>query len=263
MQMSTVDKKPYQAKTPNKEGFIGYTAEENKTWQTLYSRQSQIVKNRACDEFVQGLHCLGITAARIPQCQEVNAAFQRSTGWRVQPVDAIIPHDFFFELLAKRIFPAAAFIRRPEDLDYLQEPDIFHEIFGHCPLLTEPFYADFMQKYGELALKACPADREYLARLYWFTIEFGLIKTLKGLRVYGAGILSSKTETVYALESPAPERRPLNDGLLALQTLYDIDRLQPIYYVIDSYAALYDLLRNDIMGLIHRAQDLQVHCSNE
>jgi len=246
----------YKAKHPDTAGFIDYTAEENEIWAILFERQLKIVQNRACDEFIKGLDLLSMSANKIPQCPEMNQAFQHLTGWKVNPVEAIIPAEEFFTLLTNSIFPAAAFIRRREELDYLQEPDIFHEFFGHCPMLTDPVYADFMQKYGEIALNANEQDRNYLARLYWFTVEFGLIQTSKGLRVYGGGILSSKEETIYSVESDKPIRKPLADGLDALRTPYRIDILQPIYYVIDSYQNIYDIMQNDILGLIHKAQDL-------
>ena len=162
----------------------------------------------------------------------------------------------FFSLLANRKFPCATFIRTPEDLDYIQEPDIFHELFGHCPLLAYQPYADFSQKYGEIALKATPEQRLFLGRLYWFTVEFGLIKTDAGNRIYGGGILSSKEETIYSLESTIPERRAFGNGLDALRTPYRIDMLQTIYYVIESFDCLYKLLENDILGLITEAQSL-------
>lgn len=246
----------YVAKTPDANGFIQFTEEENATWHELFTRQLKIVQNRACDEFMTGIQKLHMAAAHIPQCPEMKNAFKASTAWEVYPVDAIIPNKVFFSLLAERKFPAAAFIRRREELDYLKEPDIFHEYFGHCPMLTEPVYADFMQDYGKKALTASEQDLAYLARLYWFTVEFGLIQTQQGLRVYGGGILSSKEETVYCLESPAPQRLPLADGLAAMRTPYRIDILQPIYYIINSFQDIYHIMQNDVFGLIHRAQDM-------
>lgn len=249
-------KSKYQAKHPDKQGLISYTTEENETWTILFERQLDIIKNRACDEFINGISLLEMSSAKIPQCPEMNQAFKQTTGWSVKPVEAIIPAEEFFSLLTHRIFPAAAFIRRREELDYLQEPDIFHEFFGHCPMLTDPVYADFMQKYGEIALQANEQDRNYLARLYWFTVEFGLLQTAKGLRIYGGGILSSKEETVYSIESDIPVRKPLADGLEALRTPYRIDMLQPVYYVAANYQEIYSLMQNDILGLVHKAQDL-------
>jgi len=246
----------YTAKKPNKEGFIEYTPEEHATWHFLFDRQMEVIQGRACNEFIQGLDFLAMSREHIPKCIDINNAFKNTTGWRVKPVEAIIPADEFFSLLANKTFPAAAFIRSKEELDYLQEPDIMHEFFGHCPMLTDPVFADFIQNYGICALNASTEDRDYLARLYWFTVEFGLIQTAKGLRVYGGGILSSKEETIYAIESPIPKRYPLNNGLNALRTPYRIDILQPVYYVIEHFKELYNILQNDIIGLIHKAQDL-------
>lgn len=249
----------YIAKHPDANGFIRYDDIENETWKILFNRQSEIVKNRACNDFIAGLKTLNMHANQIPQCPEMNAAFARCTGWKVKPVETLISADEFFTLLSEKTFPAAAFIRCREELDYLQEPDIFHEFFGHCPLLTVPGYAEFMHEYGKIALKANPVDRDYLARFYWHTIEFGLIQTLQGLRIYGGGILSSKEETIYAVESPTPKRLAMGSGLDALRTSYRIDILQPVYFVIENYSDIYHIMHHDIIGLIHKAQDLGDH----
>ncbi|HFB66194.1 MAG TPA: phenylalanine 4-monooxygenase, partial [Aeromonadales bacterium] len=167
----------------------------------------------------------------------------------------VIPFEEFFTLLANKKFPAATFIRTPEDIDYLQEPDIFHEIFGHCPLLTNPVFADFSEQYGKLGVKASKKERIYLARIFWFTVEFGLIETAKGLRIYGAGILSSKGESEYALESHVPERRPF-DALTILRTPYRIDIFQTIYYVIQNFQDIFSVMNESIMPLLHEAMEL-------
>lgn len=245
----------YVAKIPDSRGFIQYTDEENAVWATLYRRQSEIVKNRACDEYLAGLALLQLDQEKIPQLPDVNQRLKKATGWTVEPVPALISFDRFFDLLANRKFPAATFIRTPEELEYLQEPDIFHELFGHCPQLTDPFYADFVQKYGELGLKANEKDRVMLARLYWFTVEFGLIETAKGLRVYGGGILSSMGETPYSLESPIPIRKPLVP-LEAFRTPYRIDIFQTVYFIIQKFSDLYDLMHTDLMGTIAKAREL-------
>lgn len=244
----------YVAKQPDANGQIAYTATENKTWQTLFERQVEIIKNRACDEFIAGIDRLNMRHDKIPQCPEMNAALTQATGWCVEPVAALIPVDYFFTLLANRQFPAATFIRIPEELDYLEEPDIFHEFFGHCPLITDQVYADFMHKFGVVALRANEIQREYLARLYWFTVEFGLMKTPLGFRDYGGGILSSKEETISAIESDIPERRPLADCMQALRTPYRTDIVQPIYYTIESFDELYQLL-DDEEGLLARVDE--------
>lgn len=246
----------YIAKTPDAKGYVDYTAEENQVWHDLFVRQQQVVINRASDEFIQGIELLHMAANHIPQLPEMNAVLKQTTGWQVEPVPALIPNELFFELLSSKKFPAATFIRHRDELDYLQEPDIFHEFFGHCPMLTDQIYADFTESYAKKTLRANEQDRAYLGRLYWFTIEFGLINTLKGLRVYGGGILSSKAETIYAIESQKPQRRPFGNGLDALRTPYRIDIMQPIYYVIDNYKDLYAVMQNDLFGMIHKAQDL-------
>ncbi|MBB70896.1 MAG: phenylalanine 4-monooxygenase [Legionellales bacterium] len=246
----------YTAKIPDANGMVDFTAEENSVWQDLITRQIPIVERLACDEFIEGLKILDLPMDRIPQCPELNEKLGQATGWAVEPVPALIPVEQFFELLANKKFPAATFIRRREELDYLQEPDIFHEYFGHCPLLTNQAYADFAQAYGEVALNADKEDRQALGRLYWFTVEFGLMNTPKGLKNYGGGILSSKDETIYAVESDTPIRKPLGRGLDALRTPYRVDIIQPVYYVIDDFAQLYDLITNDVFGTIRKAREL-------
>jgi phenylalanine-4-hydroxylase len=241
----------YVAKVVDSEGNASYSSEENDTWSKLFVRQNAIVQGRACDEFIEGLAVLDLPPTRVPQCPEVTEVLQATTGWTLEPVPALISFDHFFELLANKRFPAATFIRKREELDYIKEPDIFHEIFGHCPLLTNPAYAEFTHTYGKLGLKATPQERVLLARLFWFTIEFGLIDTTKGLRAYGGGILSSKNETIYCLESEIPERRPLN-VIDALQTAYRIDVIQPIYFVIKDFDELYRLIDLDLISLVRK-----------
>lgn len=248
----------YIARPVDENGYAHYTEEENLIWHELIDRQLKIVHGRACDEYIRGINLLNMPMDRIPQCFEISAALEKATGWGLEPVPALIPFEKFFHLLANRRFPAATFIRTREELDYLQEPDIFHEVFGHCPLLTNPAYASFTENYGKLGLKASKEDRVLLARLYWFTIEFGLIRTQKGMRVYGGGILSSKDETVYSLESEIPQRKPF-DVLDALRTPYRIDIKQPIYFVIDTFDKLFELIEMDLIELIHKARELGEH----
>lgn len=248
----------YVAKPVDDHGIANYTAEENAIWHDLIVRQIPIVQDRACDEYFQGVKLLNLPQDRIPQIPDVNKVLQETTGWSVAPVPALIPFERFFQLLADKKFPAATFIRRREELDYLQEPDIFHEIFGHCPLLTNQAYADFTQTYGKLGLTASPEDRAMLAKLYWFTIEFGLINTKKGLRAYGGGILSSKEETIYCVESDKPLRKPF-DIIDVLRTPYRIDIVQPIYFVIDDFDVLFHLNNMDLLGLIKEARALGMH----
>jgi len=253
--LSLSDPKAYVSKVPDEYGYIDYTAEENGTWEILYNRQMQIVAKRACPEFIEGIAKLNMDAKSIPQLPDINAKLQMLTGWQVERVPALIGFERFFELLANRRFPAATFIRRREDLDYIKEPDIFHELFGHCPLLANQAYADFSQHYGMLGLQASKEERAMLARLYWFTIEFGLVKSAEGLKVYGGGILSSKEETVYSLESDIPNRQSL-DILEAFRTHYRIDQLQKNYFIIDSLTELQNIIKLDLTLLINQAQKL-------
>jgi phenylalanine-4-hydroxylase len=173
-------------------------------------------------------------------------------------VPALIDFQAFFELMANKKFPAATFIRTRKELVYLQEPDIFHEIFGHCPLITLPVYADFMYEYAKLGLKANHKDRVMLARLYWFTVEFGLIQTNDGLRIYGGGILSSHGESKYCLDSDKPLRKHL-DAIEAFRTPYRIDIFQPVYFVINDLAELFNLIELDLMAKVNEARELGMH----
>lgn len=245
----------YQARAADAEGWVDYTDTENQTWAHLFARQKQQIIGRASDEYLRGLEILDFPADRVAQVPEVNKALYAATQWQLHPVAAVIPFAEFFELLAQRRFPAATFIRRPEDIDYLQEPDIFHEIYGHCPMLTDPVFADFVQAYGKLGMAATAKERVYLARLFWFSVEFGLINTPQGLRTYGAGILSSSSECVYALEDSRVERRPW-DVMTVLRTPYRIDIMQPIYYIIDSYEQLFAAMDTEVMGKIHSAMEI-------
>ncbi len=239
----------YIAKKPNANGYVGYIPEENETWQILYERQIKVIQDRACAEYLEGLKTLNMPSNRIPQCGEISEVLKAKTGWSVAPVAAIIPLEQFFALLADRRFPAATFIRTREELDYLEEPDIFHEYFGHCPMLTHQAYADFVQWYGENALKASKKAQSLLGRLFWFTIEFGLIQNKDKLRIYGGGILSSSQETIYALESDVPERLPF-DIMKMLKTSYRYDEIQKCYFVIQDLADLFQLKSDKIIPLV-------------
>lgn len=249
------DQTTYIAKAVDKNGYAAYSDEDNAVWHTLITRQTPIVKERACPEYIEGLRLLDLPKDRIPQCFEISDVLRDLTGWSLEPVPALISFDRFFELLANRRFPAATFVRTREELDYIKEPDIFHEIFGHCPLLTNPAYAAFTQTYGKLGLDANEEERILLARLYWYTIEFGLMNTPKGLRVYGGGILSSAQETVYALESNLPVRKPF-DIMDALRTPYRIDEIQPTYFVLENFDQLFNLVNIDLMSYIRQAHIL-------
>jgi phenylalanine-4-hydroxylase len=190
----------------------------------------------------------------VPQCEEVSRVLRECTGWEVAPVPALINFTDFFNLLANKRFPAASFIRTREEMEYLQEPDIFHEIFGHTPLLTDPRFAAFTHAYGKAGAAARKEDRPMLARLYWFTVEFGLIhRPRRGLRTYGAGVVSSIGETVYALDSEEPQRKPF-DPMDVLRTPYRIDIFQPIYFVIESFDTLFEVAQMDLLALIEKAR---------
>jgi phenylalanine-4-hydroxylase len=245
----------YVSHQPNIQGLVRYSNEEHRIWQLLYQRQMDIIPGRACDEFIAGIKSLGLSSTNIPQLPEISRRLTALTGWQVTPVAALISAQEFFQLLAERRFPVATFIRHEEELNYVQEPDIFHEIFGHCPMLTDPVYADFIANYARKVLSLPQQSWPLLQRLFWFTVEFGLIKTPLGLRAYGGGILSSISETPYSIESDAA-MRVLFDPVVAFRTPYRIDRLQPVYFVIDTYQTLYDFVETDLVALMERAKEL-------
>jgi phenylalanine-4-hydroxylase len=225
--------------------WAAYTAEEHDIWRTLFHRQERILQGRACSEFLDGLRGLGVAADGIPDFRRLNEILVRATGWTVVAVPGLVPDPVFFEHLANRRFPSTCFIRTRAQLDYLQEPDIFHDIYGHVPLLMNPVFADYMQAYGQGGLKALRLGAlHYLARLYWYTVEFGLIRTAEGLRIYGSGIVSSKGESIYCLEGEAPNRI-LFDLLRVMRTEYRIDDFQESYFVIDSFDQLFAATRPD------------------
>ena len=227
------------------QGFESYGEEEHAIWRTLFHRQGELLKNRAAPEFLAGLAGLGIAAEGIPHFEKLSDILERATGWRIVAVPGLVPDDVFFRHLANRRFPATNFIRRWDQLDYLQEPDVFHDVYGHVPMLFNPVFADYLQAYGQGGLKALAQDSlPFLARLYWYTVEFGLIRTKDGLRIYGSGIVSSKGESIYALESAKPRRLPF-DLMRIMQTDYRIDDFQDVYFVIDSYEQLFEATRPD------------------
>ena len=245
----------YVSHQPDEQGLIQYSVEEHRVWQRLFLRQKNLLPGRACDAFLNGLKRLCLTPDAIPQLPAVSEQLKASTGWQVVPVPALISARDFFQLLAEQRFPAATFIRVEEELDYVKEPDIFHELFGHCPMLTDKVYADFLHDYACKVLTFPESDWALLQRLFWFTVEFGLIKTSQGLRAYGGGILSSISETVYSVESDLA-MRVLFDPVVAFRTPYRIDRLQPIYFVIDDYHQLYEFVTSNIGELLERARSL-------
>jgi len=222
-----------------------YTDEEHAIWRLLFERQQRLLVDRACHEFLDGLGALGVAADGIPDFRRLSDVLDAATGWRLVAVPGLVPDDVFFAYLARRRFPSTCFIRRRDQLDYLQEPDVFHDICGHVPLLINPVFADYMQAYGEGGLKALGLGHlQRLARLYWYTVEFGLIATEQGLRIYGSGILSSAGESVYCLDDPRPNRVRF-DLKRVMRTRYRIDDFQQTYFVIDNFQQLFDATRPD------------------
>jgi phenylalanine-4-hydroxylase len=215
-----------------------YTAAEHAMWDKLFARQAEQLAGRAVPAFLKGLDALRLSKPGIPDFDELSKHLMALTGWRVVAVPGLVPDEVFFEHLANRRFVAGRFIRRPDQIDYLQEPDVFHDLFGHVPLLADPVFADYMQAYGEGGLRAARLGAiGRLARLYWHTVEFGLIRTDAGLRIYGAGIVSSHGESLYSLESPTPARIAF-DMRRVMRTRYRIDDYQRAYFVIDSFQGL-------------------------
>ena len=213
-----------------------YSAEDQAVWRLLVDRQTALAGQHACEEFLHGLRAIGLGES-IPDFEAVNARLEPMTGWRIVGVPGLIPDAAFYDHLAHRRFPVTVWIRTRAEVDYLVEPDLFHDFFGHVPLLSNPVFADFMQAYGRRAIAAGAENIDRLARLYWFTVEFGLIRTPRGLKAYGAGILSSAAEVRHALEDKDVERLPF-DAARAMASPYEIDRLQPTYFVLDDFSQL-------------------------
>ena len=223
------------------QGWDRYTAAEHAMWDRLFERQAAMLQDRVAPEFLAGLDVLRMSKPGIPDFAELSDRLMTATGWQVVAVPGLIPDDVFFDHLANRRFVAGNFIRTPQQLDYLEEPDIFHDVFGHVPLLANPVFADYMQAYGIGGQRAASSGMiEKLARLYWYTVEFGLIRYNGGdLKIYGAGIVSSHGESVFALDDPSPNRLGFDVKRL-MRTPYRIDDYQQAYFVIDSFE---DLLR--------------------
>jgi phenylalanine-4-hydroxylase len=231
-----------------------YMPEDHATWKTLFHRQSELLQGRVVDEFFDGLAALGITLDDIPDFRTINTALSKATGWQVVAVPGLVPDDVFFAHLAARRFPAGYWIRKPDHLDYIEEPDVFHDVFGHVPMLMQPRYADYMAAYGRagLAYAGKPA-LENLARLYWYTVEFGLMQTAAGLRIFGAGIASSAGESIYCLESPQPLRVAF-DCERVMRTRYEIDHFQNLYFVLSSYEDLPELSADQLESHVRVAR---------
>ena len=220
-----------------------YSAAEHDRWDRLFARASEVLETRACPEYLDAMRTLKLSESGIPDMKKLSEKLLPLTGWQVVPVTDLVPDEIFFDHLANRRFPAGAFIRPESEMDYLEEPDIFHDIFGHVPLLANPVFADFMQAYGKGGQRAMQRGMlKNLARLYWYTVEFGLVRSGDGLKLFGAGIMSSATESVFALESASPHRVRF-DLKRVMRTNYIIDDFQKTYFVIDSF----EKLREDCM----------------
>jgi phenylalanine-4-hydroxylase len=236
--------------------WSAYSPAEHNRWDRLFKRSLSVLRNRACGEFVDAMEKLELSQAGIPDLEKLSGRLEKLTGWRVVPVLELVPDDIFFDHLANRRFPAGAFIRSEKEFDYLQEPDIFHDVFGHVPLLANRVYADFMQAYGEGGHRALSKGRlTNLARLYWYTIEFGLLRSSNGLRIFGAGIMSSVAESIFALESTSPHRVAFNLERV-MRTRYVIDDFQQTYFVINSFSDLLEECYQDFGALYDRLETL-------
>lgn len=237
--------------------FNNFTPADHAMWNTLYKRQMDVLKDRACPEFFEGVKQLGYDEFDgIPHFERMSDILFKITGWRLVVVPGYLPGDIFHGHLAKRQFPVTTFIRTPEQIDYLQEPDVFHDFFGHVPILANPVFADYMQAFGMGGVKAHEAGYiEFIDTLYWFTVEFGLIKTPEGLRIYGSGIVSSKGESLYSLDSKEPNRIEY-DMKRIMRSMYRIDEFQKTYFVIDSFEQLMESTRPDFIPLYEEVKKL-------
>ncbi|WP_295848507.1 phenylalanine 4-monooxygenase [Tardiphaga sp.] len=235
--------------------WSSYSTAEHDRWDRLFARAQTVLQGRACDEFLAAMKTLQLSESGIPDLDKLSARLKPLTGWEVVAVAELVPDDIFFDHLAHRRFPAGAFIRPEHEMDYLQEPDIFHDVFGHVPLLANPVYADFMQAYGKGGQRALALGQlKNLARLYWYTVEFGLLRSPEGLRIFGAGILSSATESVFALENDSPNRIGFELERV-MRTNYVIDDFQQSYFVIDSFKKLLEDSYRDFGALYARLAD--------
>ncbi len=236
------------------QNWESYNDEDHAIWRELFERQAALLPGRVVPEFLEGLDFLSVAADGIPDFARLNELLKDATGWKIVAVPGLVPDEVFFDHLANRRFPATHWIRDRAQLDYLEEPDLFHDVFGHVPLLANPVFADYMQAYGKGGLRASGKGAlQYLARLYWYTVEFGLIETAEGLRIYGAGIVSSKSESIFALESPSPNRIGF-DLERVMSTLYRIDDFQETYFVIKSFQNLFNATAQDFAP-IYQALD--------
>ncbi len=242
--------------------YASYTAADHDTYRRLYERQRALLPGLASQAFINALPSLG-ASDRIPRFEEVNERLYKATGWELVGVPGLIPEVPFFTLLANRKFPVTDWIRKPEEFEYIVEPDIFHDLFGHVPLLFNPVFGDYVQRYGQGGLKAQGLGScEMLSRLYWYTIEFGLIREAGELRAYGAGILSSSGELAYSVQSPEPQRIALQLER-TMRTRYKIDTYQQTYFVIDSFEQLFDMTAADFAPIYERLRGLPEFAADE
>lgn len=242
-----------------------YSAEDHEVWNQLIARQAEILPGRACEEFLEGRERLGLGRDGIPKFSALNRVLEPATGWTLIGVEGLLPDHVFFDHLANRRFPVTWWLRRADQLDYISEPDLFHDLYGHVPLLLNPVFADYMQAYGRGGMKAHGIGADALmnlTRLYWYTVEFGLIQTAQGLRIYGSGIVSSKGESIYALESPAPNRIGF-DLERIMSTRYRIDTYQRTYFVIESFEQLFDATRADFAPIYARLAMRDAHAAGD
>lgn len=244
----------YSSKQPGPDGRYTYTAEETDIWRILFTRQMKTLHPFACQAYLDGQSKLGFSPDAVPQVIDIDAHLRKLTGAGVQPVAALIPQDEFSTLLKNRRFPVATFIRRREHLDYIEEPDIFHEVFGHCPMLAHPDFCRFMERFGAFALSLPKPMIKRLFRLWWFTVEFGMIAEDGQMKAFGAGIMSSPSEAAHARDGGA-EILPF-DLLTIFRTDYRIDILQPVYFAIDGFEQLAVSLDDDIEGLLRLAAEM-------
>lgn len=234
------------------QGWANYTAQEHAVWKTLFDRQTRLLPGRACDAFISGMRQLPIGPEEIPDFRRLSEVLLKHTGWQIVAVPGLVPDEVFFDHLANRRFPAGHFIRKASELDYLEEPDVFHDVFGHVPMLMNPVIADFVQAYGVGGLRAQQLGvLPNLARVYWYTVEFGLVQQSDGLRIYGSGIASSLTESVFALEDPSPNRIGF-DLERVMRTHYRIDDFQEVYFVLDKLDDLLELATIDFAPVYER-----------
>lgn len=238
------------------QGWASFTQAEHEMWKTLFHRQEKMLEGRVVPVFLEGVKKLQMAADGIPRFEDLSEILMKETGWQIVAVPGLVPDDIFFELLAQRKFPSTAFIRKPEEMDYLEEPDIFHDIFGHVPLLVHPVFADYMAAYGRSGRNAFgTGNLHYLARLYWYTVEFGLILTDEGLRTYGSGIVSSYGESKYCVEDPTPNRI-MFDLKRVMQTNYRIDDYQETYFVVNSFEELMEATTQEFAPIYKELQGL-------